>query len=382
MDNHQEHAIDIASWLTLIRAEGVGPILFHKLTQHFGTPQRVLGATVDQLTQVEGIGPKTAAGILSCTKQFDSDKELQLAEELGVYLIHTEDPRYPVLLKRIYDPPPVLYIKGQLSRSHNLALAIVGSRHCSLYGQEQASRLAHLLASAGFTIVSGMARGIDTAAHQGALSAKGQTVAVQGCGLARVYPPENKRLYELISASGACISEFPLNYEALAENFPARNRTIAGLSLATLVVEAGYRSGALITARCALENDREVMAVPGRIDSPLSKGPHQLLRQGATLVESIDDIIEALGPVSRQLQEHIDSLPEASGTVGAIDIETLNLSPPEKTIYACLSKDPVHIDHIIQETRLPTGTVTASLVSLQLKGMVKNVPGNRFIIKS
>jgi DNA processing protein len=197
-----------------------------------------------------------------------------------------------------------------------------------------------------------------------------------------VYPPENKRLYELICASGACISEFPLNYEALAENFPVRNRTIAGLSLATLVVEAGVRSGALITARCALENDREVMAVPGRIDSPLNKGPHQLLRQGATLVESIDDIIDALGPIRRQIQEHIDSLSGISETAGTIDIETRNLSPHEKSICACLSKDPVHIDHIIQETRLPTGTVNASLVSLQLKGMVKNVPGNRFMMKS
>ena len=229
---------------------------------------------------------------------------MELAAKLGVWIIHMEDPRYPPGLRQIYDPPPVLYVKGTLDRADNLAIGIVGCRRCSLYGQEQSSRLAHLLAASGFTIVSGMARGIDTAAHTGALAAEGRTLAVQGCGLSRIFPPENAKLFELISASGACISELPLRAEPLAENFPPRNRIIAGLSLGTIVVEAGLRSGAMITAQAALESNREVMAVPGKVDSPLSQGPHRLIKDGAKLIETVEDVMEALGYIGEQLKDH------------------------------------------------------------------------------
>jgi len=277
-----DNSPDIEKWLKLIRAEGVGPVAFGKLLTRFGSVDAALGASVSGLTKVEGIGFKTAERIASTREKFDTCAELERAGKLGVWMVHIKDPRYPPLLKQIYDPPPVMYIKGTLGREDNLAIAIVGSRRCSLYGQEQASRLAHLLAASGFTIVSGLARGIDTAAHQGALAAEGRTLAVQGCGLANIFPPENGKLFELISLNGACISELPLQYEPLSENFPPRNRIIGGLCLGTIVIEAGLRSGALITARTALENNREVMAVPGKIDSPVSKGPHRLIKQGAT----------------------------------------------------------------------------------------------------
>ncbi|MHC4213557.1 MAG: DNA-processing protein DprA, partial [Planctomycetota bacterium] len=239
----KEHSKDIEKWLKLIRADGIGPVIFTRLIKHFGTPDAVLGASESALTKIEGIGQKTAISIVRTRDNFEANAELELADKLGICIINLEDPRYPPSLKQIYDPPPVLYIKGTLTRSDNLAIAIVGSRRCSLYGQQQASQFAHLLAAAGFTIVSGMARGIDTAAHQGALSAQGRTIAVQGCGLANIFPPENNKLFSLISESGACISELPLGYEPLAENFPSRNRIIAGMSLASIIVEAGYRSG-------------------------------------------------------------------------------------------------------------------------------------------
>ena len=376
-----ENSKDIEKWLKLIRADEVGPVTFGKLLKRFGSVDAALGASVSQLMKVEGIGSMTAERIAASRDKFDACAEVELAGKLGVWLVHMEDPRYPPVLKQIYDPPPVLYIKGTLSREHNLGVAIVGSRRCSLYGQEQASRLAHLLAAAGFTIISGMARGIDTAAHTGALAAEGRTLAVQGCGLARIFPPENAKLFELISASGACISELPLQTEPLAENFPPRNRIIAGLSLGTIIIEAGLRSGALITAKAALESNREVMVVPGKIDSPLSQGSHYLIKQGAKLIESVEDVMEALGYIGEQLKEYAAlTANEATERVEAPLFETakLNLKGNEKTIYDALGKEPLHIDQVIADTNLPAGTVNAAVVSLRLKGLIKQLPGNLF----
>ena len=381
----QLNSPDIEKWLKLIRAEGVGPTIFAKLLKHFGSVDRALDASVSELSKVDGVGLKTAERIAATRDKFDAAGELKLTEELGIWLITLEDRRYPPLLKKIYDPPPVLYVKGDITREDNLAISIVGTRRCSLYGQEQASRLAHLLASAGFTIVSGMARGIDTAAHQGALAAQGRTIAVQGCGLANVFPPENKKLFEMISESGACISELPLRYEPLAENFPTRNRIIAGLSLGTIVVEAGERSGASITANAALDNNREVMAVPGKIDSPLSKGPHKLIKQGAKLIESIEDVLDALGYVGEQLQEHAAvSAKQATSRLDQTDtplFEQLkaNLIGDEKAIFDSLDREPLHIEQLIEDTNLPPGSINAGLISLRLKGLIKQLPGSLFV---
>ena len=301
------NSFEIERWLKLIRAENVGPVIFIKLLERFGSLERILGASVSELSKINGVGSKTAERIAATRENFDATRELELAQNLGIWIINLNDNRYPPALKQIYDPPPVLYVKGNLIRQDNLAVSIVGSRQCSLYGQEQSSRLSHFLSSAGFTICSGMARGIDTAAHQGALSAGGRTIAVQGCGLGNIFPPENKRLFELITESGACISELPLNFEPVAKNFPPRNRIIAGLSLATIVVEAGLRSGALLTAEAAMDYNREVMAVPGKIDSPLSKGAHKLIKQGAKLIESVEDVMDALGYYGEQLNEHVST---------------------------------------------------------------------------
>jgi DNA processing protein len=380
----QDNSVDIEKWLKLIRADGVGPVTFARLVKHFGSVDASLDASVSGLSKVDGVGFKTAERIAATRDKFDVTGELELTEKLGVWIINLEDKRYPPVLKRIYDPPPVLYIKGTLAREDNLCISIVGTRRCSLYGQEQASRLAHFLASAGFTICSGMARGIDTSAHQGALSAKGRTIAVQGCGLSNIFPPENKKLFELIAQSGACISELPLQYEPLSENFPPRNRIIAGLSLGTIVIESPLNSGAMITAKAAMENNREVMAVPGKIDSPLSKGAHKLIKEGAKLVESVEDVMEALGYIGEELAEHVtDTAEKAAAKVERplFDIRELKLSGDEKTIYERLCREPSHIEQVIADTNLTAGSVNAGLISLRLKGLVKQLPGSLFVKK-
>jgi len=382
MSNLHPNSPDIEKWLKLIGADGIGPVTFGRLLNHFGSPERALGASVGELTRVDGIGSRTAERIAASRGRVNAVAEIELAAKLGVWIIHLQDECYPALLRQIYDPPPVLYVKGTLTEADNLCVAIVGSRRCSLYGSEQASRFAHILAASGFTICSGMAYGIDTAAHQGALAAGGRTIAVQGCGLANVFPPENSKLFGAIAESGACISELPLAFQPLAENFPPRNRIIAGLSLGTIVIEAGSNSGSLITAKAALEYNREVMAVPGKIDSPLSRGTNRLIKQGAKLVDSVEDIMEALGYIGNRLNEHATSVAAAvtaKAEMPLFDVGRLNLSEAEKSVFDCLNKDPVHVEQVIAESELPAGSVNAAIVSLRLKGLIKQLPGNMFI---
>lgn len=337
---------------------------------------------MSELSRVEGIGDKIARRIFASRSEFDFQKELLLADKHGVSLIHLGDPRYPPMLKAIPDPPPVLYVKGTLEDRDNLGIAIVGSRRCSTYGIEQASRFAHVLAAAGFTIVSGMARGIDSAAHKGALSAKGRTIAVQGCGLSRIFPPENEDLFRMISESGACVTELPMEYEPLAENFPARNRIIAGLSLGVIVVDAAPRSGALLTAHAALDYNREVMAIPGRIDSPSSGGAHQLIKDGARLVETIEDVLDAIGYLGEGVKEHADRVERKSAEqvdAPLFHSPRIPLEGTEKTVYESLNNDPQHVDQIIDATGLSAAQVNASLVALRLKGLIRDLAGNCFL---
>jgi DNA processing protein len=378
--NHQ-NSPDIESWLKLIRADGVGPTTFAKLLKLFRSVDRALGASVSELAKVNGIGFKTAERIARSRDKFDPQKELASAAKLGVWIINAADKRYPPPLRQIYDPPPVLYVKGTLTRADNLAIAIVGTRRCSTYGAEQASRFGHVLASAGFTIVSGMARGIDTAAHRGALAAGGRTIAVHGCGLGNIFPPENKKLLSLIAESGACLSELPVEYEALPENFPPRNRIISGLSMGVIVIEAPARSGALLTAKAALGENREVMVVPGKIDSPLSVGSHRLVKEGAKLVDCVEDVMEALGYIGQDLKGHT----KAAAEKATQDVETplfdasrLNLSNAERAIYDFLGSEPMHVDEVIVATGLGAGKINSALISLRLKGLIKQLPGNLF----
>ncbi len=381
-NNIKTHSPNISLWLKLIRAEGLGPVLFKRAIEAFGSIDRILGASVAELTRIEGIGQRTAERIVRTRNSFDADRELELADRLGVTLLHLQDDRYPPPLRAIYDPPPVLYVKGTLLRGDSLAIAIVGSRRCSHYGTEQANRFAHLLASSGFTIVSGLARGIDSAAHQGALAAKGRTVAVQGCGLATVFPPENAKLFEQIAESGAVVSELPLAYEPLSENFPGRNRIIAGLSMGVLVVEATCRSGALISAQAALENNREVMAIPGRIDSAQSSGCHRLIKEGAKLVDSLEEIMDTLGYVGNGLKEYVHEASQQADQAAQLqlfDESNLRLTEEENRIIAVLNSEPLHLEEIIAQSGLSAGSVHASLIQLQLKGCLKQLPGSTYV---
>jgi len=281
------------------------------------------------------------------------------------------DEGYPTNLKYIYDPPPALYIKGNIIPQDNIAIAIVGSRQASYYGLKNAQELAFELAAKGITIISGLARGVDSAAHRGALKAGGRTIAVLGSGLNMIYPVENKGLAEEISQNGAVISEFSQDTPPHRQNFPRRNRIISGLSLGVLVVEAAKRSGALITVGFALEQGREVFALPGKIDSFTSQGTHDLIKQGAKLVESTEDIIEELEPL-RSCQ--INQARSESKT----KIEP-NLPEEEKQVYSCLSCEPLHIDELAQKVNLSYGRLLTCLLKLEYKKLVKELPGKAFV---
>lgn len=383
--NKPNNNAHIKKWLRLHLTDQVGPATFTKLMNFFESIDEVLDATAGQLARVPGLGQKTAQRIVASRDTVDVDAEISQAEKMGVQIISRDCEDYPAQLLKISDPPPILYVKGELSRSDGLAVAVVGSRYCSPYGQEQASRLSHLLAAAGFTIVSGLACGVDAAAHRGALAVKGRTIAVQGCGLGQIYPPENKNLADQISKSGAVISELPLSFAPLSQMFPARNRIISGLSLGTIVAEARLRSGALITAREAMDQNREVMAIPGRIDAPGSGGPHQLIKDGAQLVESVEDVMDALGQIGDLLKVHTrKTTSKAEGSREATlfappsDKLQLKLTDIESTIMSNLEKDPINVDEIVSRTGQSAGEINAALTLLQLKGLVKQLPGSYY----
>ena len=352
--------------------EHVGPVRVRQLLEHFGDAPSILRASRSQLLQVRGIGEETAEAIAAWEKNTNLDAELKRIAEFGCRIVIQDDPEFPESLRQIYDPPIVLYVKGDLSPKDKNAVAMVGSRMTTHYGIEVARKLAYQLAYLGVTVVSGGARGIDTAAHQGALSGKGRTIAVLGTGINQVTPPENARLFEQIAANGALITQFPFNRPPDKQSFPIRNRIVAGMTLGTVVVEANLTSGALITANFANEYGRQVFAVPGRIDSPRSKGCHDLIKKGAKLCESVEDILsefEYLFPASNRS-------PSAVQTGG---LPALELSENEQKVYDALDHEEVGIDDVIRKSGLPSSTVSVALLSLEMKRLVRQLPGKMFV---
>jgi len=353
--------------------EGVGPVRVRQLLEHFGEAPAILGASKSQLMQVRGIGDDTAQAIANWETSADLAGELKRITDFGCHVLAQADEAYPASLREIYDPPIVLYVKGELNAKDKNAVAMVGSRQTTHYGIETARKLAYQLAYVGVTVVSGGARGIDTAAHQGALAAKGRTVCVLGTGINIVFPPENQELFERIAASGAVITQFPFNRKGDKQSFAIRNRIVAGMTLGSVVVEADLHSGALITANFATEYGRQVFAVPGRIDSPRSKGCHDLIKKGAKLCEGAEDILsefEYLFPSSNK--------PPSVGETGVLP--ALELSENEQKIYDALRlEDETSIDEVIRRSGLPSSAVSVGLLSLEMKRVVKQLPGKLFV---
>jgi DNA processing protein len=352
----------------------LGCVSILRLLGAFNKPAEILSAAREKLVKIEGLTPRKIEALYKAKENLDNlDKELKLCQKHNIKIVTILDKEYPQNLKNIYDPPVVLYVRGDLLESDYNSVAIVGSRRASFYGISTASSLSSNLATAGITIVSGLARGIDTASHKGALSVKGRTIAVLGSGLLKLYPPENKELAEAISKDGAVISEFSLETPPLARNFPQRNRIISGISLGVVVVEAARNSGALITADLALEQNREVFAVPGKMDSVTSTGAHGLIKQGAKLISSYEDIIDEIGIKFRNFPFAGDR----ENNSPQID-DGLKLDNNEFNVYNTLSHEPLYIDEIMSLTRMNVSEISHVLMKLQLKHIIKELPGKNF----
>ena len=362
-------------WIALKSITGVGNVTFPALVDKFVSLRTIFTTPAPQLATTPGISKKTAIAI-ACFKDWDKIKrELDRTIKADIKIITYQDELYPAKLLNIYDRPAFIYVKGTLTKDE-INIAMVGSRQASTYGKYTTERISRELSIKGITIVSGLARGIDAAAHRGALTAQGRTIAVMGSGLDVIYPPENKKLYAEIMQSGAVISEYALGTPPLANNFPARNRIISGMSYGVVVVEAGEKSGSLITARMALEQGREVFAVPGSIDSAGARGTNKLIKQGAKLIENIDDILEDILP---QIEKTAPPAVTSLGNPVAIEpIITVKLSAIEQIIINSISTNNLHIDEIIAATDLSPAEVLSSLMSLELKGVIKQHPGKFF----
>jgi len=358
--------------LQLHLATGVGPRLFGALLEAFGSARAAAEASTGALAQVRGIGESSAATIREAIDRADPQAELEKAREEGAAILVRGEPDYPLALGYLADAPPALYVKGTILPEDAQAICIVGTRKCSLYGQDQAQRLAGGLARTGFTVVSGLARGIDSAAHQAALAAGGRTIAVLGNGLAQVYPPENRRLADAVVERGALVSEFPMTTAPTAENFPRRNRILAALALGVIVVEAGRRSGALITARLAAELGKEVFAVPNRVDAPGAAGVHALIRDGAKLIESVADVLEEFPDLGIETPADGDAERQAALHLKA------NLSAEEARLMEVLDGDPLPLDALAARAGLSAARVSGAMTLLELKGLVRVLPGGQF----
>jgi DNA processing protein len=360
-------------WFHLKSVPGVGSLLFKRLLDRFHSPKHVLQASIAELLQVEGVSRRLAATIRGFQTPANVNAELELLAKTGYRVVTMTEADYPQLLREIPDPPPFLYVYGRLSSSAD-KIAVVGSRNATGYGVTTTRNLCADLATLGITIVSGMARGIDSAAHEGTLSVRGTTIAVLGSGLARVYPLENMRLFHRIAEQGAVVSEFALMTDPDAHNFPTRNRIISGMSLGTVVVEATKKSGSLITARLAAEQNREVFAVPGSVQSFKSTGTHTLIKQGAKLVENAQDILEELSTRVRLGRPREDIAPKTS------HVHYPSLNEDEAEVCRQLGPYPIHIDDLLKKITLETGKLLSILLRLELRGIVQQSPGKLFCL--
>ena len=357
----------IRYWLALVSVEGIGGALAARLIKRFASPRQVFSANSDALVSVSGISDRIAANISGFDRWEVVDGEMEKASLLGIDIISLEDSRYPKNLLNIPSPPPLLYIKGEFAAEDELALAIVGSRSASRYGIEAARKFSERLVKGGVTIISGMARGVDTVAHLGALEGEGRTIAVLGCGLDVIYPPENRKLFDRIAQRGAIISEFPLGTPPDAVNFPRRNRIISGLSLGVIVVEASLKSGSLITARYAIEQGRDVYAIPGNINSSGSRGTNSLIKDGAKLVEDPEEVL-------------VDILPQymPSAQERAKKERQFSMSEEERQLFDIIDGEPLHIDDLAEKSGLDIPELSSHLLSLELMGAVTQHPGKNF----
>jgi DNA processing protein len=363
----------IRPWFFLKSVPGVGNLLCKRLLDRFNSPENVIKASDDELRQVDGLTDRHVIALRKHQLPAHVDAELERVARSDYGIVCLTDRNYPRLLREIPDPPPFLYVYGRLE-GHSGKLAMVGSRNPTGYGINTTKDLSASLASHNLTIVSGMARGIDTAAHEGALATKGKTIAVLGSGLERIYPVENRRLFHRIAENGAVVSEFPLKAEPEAHHFPIRNRIISGMSLGTVVVEATRKSGSLITARLAAEQNREVFAVPGSIQSFKSTGTHTLIKQGAKLVEHAQDIIEELAPYV-QFNVGLENNPP-----NQTEEKLRDLTDDEVRVFHALEPYPVHIDDLVRKISIEPGKLSSILLKLELNGMVQQSPGKLFSI--
>ncbi|MCX5706309.1 MAG: DNA-processing protein DprA [Candidatus Omnitrophica bacterium] len=352
--------------VALNMAGGIGSIRLKNLLEYFKAPQDIFKAPLDKLTTFFGISENIALRI-NTFREEDLAKEFTLAKKYNLKISTFEDQDYPANLKNIPGLPLVLYIKGKLKEEDQFAIAIVGSRRASFYGLAQAEKFSQQLSRKGFTIISGMARGVDTYAHRGALKSQGRTIAVMGSGFNHIYPPENEKLAGTIAENGAVISEFPMNEEPLKENFPRRNRIISGLSLGVLVAEAAKNSGALITADFALEQGRDVFAIPGQVDSTNSFGTNELIKQGAKLVSSVDGILEEfiLAPAASPKEE----------TKKESSLKNMQ----ENRLYGLISQEVIQLDDLAEKSGMAIPEISAILLKLQLNKLIRQLPGKQFV---
>ncbi len=367
-------------YLRLHLSDAVGPVMLGRLIAHFGSIDKLKNASIESMTQVEGIGPRRAEAVFKSRDNNVVDSEIDKSAAVGARIICWEDDTYPAQLRHCNDPPVCLYVRGMLQPADAVSIAIVGSRKSSRYGYDQAHRFGALVAGAGFTVVSGMARGIDGYAHEGAISARGRTVAVLGCGVDVVYPPEHGTLANQIIANGALVSEMPIGAQPTTGSFPSRNRIIAGMSLGTLVVEASNRSGALITSRLANEYNREVFAIPGRLDTPTAIGTNKLIQSGsAKLVMGLEDIFDELGDVGK-IMGTIDGSSKGQPDQSNVPDQAA-LTSNEKSIATLLNEGELNIDELIAKSGLSASEVSVAITLLRIKSLIVELPGNCFALR-